>query len=186
MPAIGGTDPADLEAKACAELGFRGSLSSPGALRPPPRFGGSGGYPVWYREIQLEKFHAGEAIEVFLRSHSFLSLLSFTKLKHPKSPILWNRCPFPLHSHGIMPCTQSEIFHKAGSVLSTLVFTRQCTAGATVGALDDMRCQRIRAIRVRSSSSSSGTVFDRRRMTREKIPRVQCLGVYGSDKLRID
>jgi hypothetical protein len=46
---------------------FCGSLSSPDALRPP-RFGGSGGYPVWYRQIQLEKFHAGEAIEVSLAS----------------------------------------------------------------------------------------------------------------------
>ena len=58
MPAIGGTDPADLEAKARAELGFSRQLE--------PRFGSSGGYPVWYREIQLEKFHAGEAIEVSL------------------------------------------------------------------------------------------------------------------------
>ena len=47
---------------------FCGSLSSPVASRPPPRFGGSGGYPVWYREIQLDKFNAGEAIEVSLAS----------------------------------------------------------------------------------------------------------------------
>ena len=39
---------------------------------------------------------------------------------------------------------------EVGNVLSTLVmFTRQCTAGATVEALDDTRCQRIRANRVR-------------------------------------
>jgi hypothetical protein len=30
-----------------------------------------------------------------------------------------------------------------------VMFTRQCTAGATVEALDDTRCQRIRANRVR-------------------------------------
>ena len=71
---------------------------------------------------------------------------------------------------------------EVGSILSTLVFTRQCTAGATVEALDDTQCQLIRANRVGSLSSSSETVFDRRRMTREKIPREQ----YGSNKPRID
>ena len=71
---------------------------------------------------------------------------------------------------------------EVGSVLSTLVFTRQCTAGATVEALDNTRCQLIHAKQVLSRSSSSGTVFDSRRMTREKIPREQ----YGSNKPRID
>ena len=68
MPAIGGTDPADLVARARAELGFSRQLEQPRRVAPPPRFGGSSGYPVWYREIQLEKFHAGEAIQVSLRS----------------------------------------------------------------------------------------------------------------------
>jgi len=35
---------------------------------PPAHFGDSGGYPVWYRENQLDKFNAGEAIEVSLAS----------------------------------------------------------------------------------------------------------------------
>ena len=39
---------------------------------------------------------------------SFDSFDSFTKLKHPKTNP-WNRCPLPLHSHGSMPCTQSDI-----------------------------------------------------------------------------
>ena len=67
MPAIGGTDPADLVARARAELGFSRQLEQPRRITPPPRIGGSG-YPVWYREIQLQKFHAGEATEVTLRS----------------------------------------------------------------------------------------------------------------------
>ena len=46
---------------------------------------------------------------LFLRSHSFLSFLSFSKLNHPKSSTPQNRCPFPLYSHGSMPCMQSDI-----------------------------------------------------------------------------
>ena len=68
MPAIGGTDPADLDARARAELGFSRLLEQPRRVAPPPRFGGSSGYPVWYRVIQLEKFHAGEEIQVSLSS----------------------------------------------------------------------------------------------------------------------
>ncbi len=58
MPAIGGTDPADLVARARVELGFLRLLEQPRRIAPPPRFCGSRGYPVWYRAIQLEKFHA--------------------------------------------------------------------------------------------------------------------------------
>jgi hypothetical protein len=35
---------------------FYGGSNSPG-------FGGRGGYPVWYREQQLQRFNAGEAVE---------------------------------------------------------------------------------------------------------------------------
>jgi hypothetical protein len=62
MPAIGGTDTADLVARARAELGFLRQLEQPRRVAPPPYLDGSSGYPVWYRAIQLEKFHAGEAI----------------------------------------------------------------------------------------------------------------------------
>ena len=64
MPGLGATDPADLEAQARAELGFSRQLEQPRRITPPPRIGGSGGYPVWYQEIQLEKFHVREATEV--------------------------------------------------------------------------------------------------------------------------
>jgi hypothetical protein len=67
MPGLGATDPADLEAQACAELGFSRRLEQPRRISPYPGFGGSGGYPVWYREQQLERFNAGEAIDVSLR-----------------------------------------------------------------------------------------------------------------------
>jgi hypothetical protein len=68
MPGLGATDPADLEAQARAELGFSRRLEQPRRVAPPPRFGGTGGYPVWYRELQLQRFNAGEAIDVSLAS----------------------------------------------------------------------------------------------------------------------
>ena len=67
MPAIGATDPADLAARARAELGFSRQLEQPQRVAPFPHFGG-GGYPVWYREQQLERFNAGDAIDVSLSS----------------------------------------------------------------------------------------------------------------------
>ena len=68
MPGLGATDPADLEAQARAELGFSRRLEQPRRISPYPGFGGSGGYPVWYREQQLQRFNAGEAIDVSRRS----------------------------------------------------------------------------------------------------------------------
>ena len=49
MPALGGTDPADLEAKACAELVFSRQLEQPWKVAPHPFLGGGGGYPVWHQ-----------------------------------------------------------------------------------------------------------------------------------------
>ena len=68
MPGLGATDPADLEAQARAELGFSRRLEQPRRISPYPGFGGTGGYPVWYREQQLQRFNAGEAIDVSRRS----------------------------------------------------------------------------------------------------------------------
>jgi len=68
MPGLGATDPADLEAQARAELGFSRRLEQPRRISPYPGFGGSGGYPVWYCEQQLQRFNAGEAIDVSRRS----------------------------------------------------------------------------------------------------------------------
>ena len=65
MPAIGATDPADLAARARAELGFLRLLKQPQRFTPSPRFGG-GGYPVWYRNQQLQRFNAEEGIDVSL------------------------------------------------------------------------------------------------------------------------
>ncbi len=68
MSGIGATDPADLEAQACAELGFSRRLEQPRRISPYPGNGGSGGYAVWYRKQQLQRFNAGEAIDVSCRS----------------------------------------------------------------------------------------------------------------------
>jgi hypothetical protein len=68
MPALGATDPADLEAKACKELGFSRQLEQPWRVAPHPSLGGSSGYPVWHREEQLEIWDAGEVTDVSKRS----------------------------------------------------------------------------------------------------------------------
>ena len=68
MPSLGATDPADLQAQARAELGFSRQLEQPRRTSPHPRSAGSGGYPQWFREQQLQRFHAGEAIDVSLSS----------------------------------------------------------------------------------------------------------------------
>ena len=68
MPALGATDSADLEAWACAELGFSRQLEQPRLVAPHPFLGGSSGYPVWHREEQLERCVAGEVTDVSERS----------------------------------------------------------------------------------------------------------------------
>jgi len=68
MPAIGATDPANLEAQACAEMFFSRQLEQPRRISPYPGVGGSGGYAVWYHKQQLQRFNAGEAIDVSLWS----------------------------------------------------------------------------------------------------------------------
>jgi hypothetical protein len=57
-------DPADLEARACAELGFFRQLEQPRQVAPHPSLGGSSGYPVWHYEEQLERWDAGEVTDV--------------------------------------------------------------------------------------------------------------------------
>jgi hypothetical protein len=57
-------DPADLEARAHAELGFSRQLEQPWQVAPHPSLGGSSGYPVWHREVQLERGDAGEVTDI--------------------------------------------------------------------------------------------------------------------------
>jgi hypothetical protein len=68
MPGIGATDPADLEAQARAELGFSRRLEQPRRISSYPGLGGGGGYAVWYRKQQLQRFNASEGIDVSLAS----------------------------------------------------------------------------------------------------------------------
>jgi hypothetical protein len=63
MPDLGATDPADLKAKARAELVFSRQIEQPRQVAPQPFLGGTG-YPVWYREQQLEKWNVGEVTDV--------------------------------------------------------------------------------------------------------------------------
>jgi hypothetical protein len=68
MPALGATDPSDLEARARAEQGFSRQLEQPRRVAPHPSLGGSSGYPVWHCEEQLERWDAGEVTDVSERS----------------------------------------------------------------------------------------------------------------------
>jgi hypothetical protein len=54
MLPLGATDPANLSAQACAELGLTRQLEQHCRVSPPPSNGGSAGYPVWYRQDQFE------------------------------------------------------------------------------------------------------------------------------------
>jgi hypothetical protein len=85
MPAIGVTDPANLKAKARAELGFSQWLEQPQRILPATRFGG-GGYPVWHCELQLARFHVWEGIDISL-----------------SSIYQWNLHPKPFHQTGNGP-----------------------------------------------------------------------------------
>jgi hypothetical protein len=60
--------PANLDSQACVELGFSRRLKQPRLITPYPGLGESGGYAVWYRAQQLQRFNAGEAIDVSRRS----------------------------------------------------------------------------------------------------------------------
>jgi hypothetical protein len=68
MPGIGARDPTNLEAQACAELGFSWRLKQPRRISPYPGLGGDGNYDVWYREQQLQRFNASKAIDISLAS----------------------------------------------------------------------------------------------------------------------
>ena len=68
MPGLWAMDPTDLKAQACAELGFSLRLEQPRRILPYPGLGSGGGYDVWYREQQLQRFDAGEAIDISLAS----------------------------------------------------------------------------------------------------------------------
>ena len=60
MPGVGATDPADLEARARAQLGLSRQLQVERRVPSHPGRGGSPGYPVFFRLQQLDKRNDGE------------------------------------------------------------------------------------------------------------------------------
>ena len=64
MPGLGATDPADLDARARAELGLSRQVQQPRRVAPHPNRGGSRGYDVFYRQMQLDKINLGQPVDV--------------------------------------------------------------------------------------------------------------------------
>jgi hypothetical protein len=63
MPDPGATDPADLQARARAQLGLIWQLKQTRREMPHPCRGGRG-YDTWFRQEQLAKVAAGKAVDV--------------------------------------------------------------------------------------------------------------------------
>ncbi len=61
MPALGAIGPADLDARARAELGYSHQLQQPRRVAPDPSRGGGRGYDVFFRQMQLNKQPFGVA-----------------------------------------------------------------------------------------------------------------------------
>jgi hypothetical protein len=111
MPAIGAMDPADLAAKACAELVFLVQLEQPQQVAPHPRYAGSGGYPVLHWDLQLARFHAGEEIDASLESiyHWDLHLeLFLPDWQWAMDNDRWGQSSEPCHIHHSM----ARIFYR--------------------------------------------------------------------------
>jgi len=68
MPGPGATDPADLQAHACAHLGLSRQLELTRRKTPHPSCGGRGS-DTWFRLEQLNKAAVGEDVDVSLSSN---------------------------------------------------------------------------------------------------------------------
>ena len=66
MPGLGATDPADLDARARAELGLSRQVQQPRRVAPHPNRGGSRGYDVFFRQMQLDKNNLGQPVDFTL------------------------------------------------------------------------------------------------------------------------
>ena len=77
MPGLGATDPADLQAHACAQLGLSWQLEQTRRETPHPSHG-NGGYDVWFRKEQLARVQAGDDVNV-----SVSSLCRWSQRLHP-------------------------------------------------------------------------------------------------------
>jgi hypothetical protein len=68
MLGLGATDPANLLALACAELGLMHQLEQHHRVSPPLSNGCFAGYPVWYHREQLQKWNEGGLTDVLRAS----------------------------------------------------------------------------------------------------------------------
>jgi hypothetical protein len=80
MPDPGATDPVDLQACTCAQLGLTRQLEQTRRKTPHPRRGGRG-YDTWFHQEQLAKAAASEAVDV-----SEASILRWRERLHPYCP----------------------------------------------------------------------------------------------------
>jgi hypothetical protein len=80
MPDPGATDPADLQARARAQLGLTRQLKQTSRKTPHPCRGGRG-YDTCFRQEQLVKAAAGKAVDV-----SKASILCWRECLHPYCP----------------------------------------------------------------------------------------------------
>ena len=117
MPGLGATDCANLESQARAELGFSRWLVQPQRISWYPGFGGSGGYPVWYCEQQLQRFNAREAIDCWRRNTSRLPLCAGATCCQGRSYLpTTTRCTCP----STWPATR---MHRSWSLQASLMQT---------------------------------------------------------------
>ena len=76
MPGAGATDPADIQAQACAELDLSRELDQTHHVKPSPSLGGGGyDYDVWYCQMQLTKAQNGEEVDMSCSSIRWINCL---------------------------------------------------------------------------------------------------------------
>jgi hypothetical protein len=132
MPALGAADPANLEAQARADLDFSWLLEQFRWTSPHPALGSSSNSYAheWFCEERLQKFYAGEAIDV-LTSSIFcwaIRLVSYRQTgKMERNQIVTSQTPKTVGQHIRLVNLKGHIDFFAGSFWRTknrLIFVR--------------------------------------------------------------